>query len=61
MPSKSNDEEITIHITIEFEEEETYQPSAIDVAAHNFTQTINYYVIGFIILFIIGSIGSLFS
>ena len=62
--NKKEDEETIIHITITLEDDEEecdYQPSALDVAAYNFTKTLNYYVTGFILLFIIGSIASLFS
>ncbi len=61
MPSNQDDDEITIHITIEFEQEDEYVPTVLDVASYNFVNTLHYYVMGFITLFIIGSIASLFS
>ena len=61
MSEDETEKTYTITITWEDDEEEcNYQPSAIDVAAYNFTNTLNYYVIGFILLLIIGSIASLF-
>jgi len=58
----SKEDELTIHITIEWEEDEDdYQPTVIDQAAYNFVNTLQYYVIGAFFLFIIGGIMSLFS
>jgi len=57
----AKDDEITFHITIEWEEDdEPCPPSVIDVAAHNFVSTIHGFVMLFIFLIPIGWIISLF-
>ena len=62
MSEEETEKTYTITITWEDDEEECdYQPSVIDVAAYNFVNTIHWYVKGFILLLIIGSIASLFS
>jgi len=58
MADKEEDTIITITIELEQEEEE-YIPSQVDQALYAFTNTIHWYVKGFIILFIIGFISSI--
>ena len=57
-----DDDEIHIHITIEWEEDDDdyYEPSMLDVAAHNAVSTIHNYVLGFIFLIPLGWLISFF-
>jgi len=59
MADKEEDTIITITIELDREEEE-YIPSQVDQALYAFTNTIHWYVKGFLTLFIIGAIASIF-
>ena len=58
--AEEEENEIIIHITIEWDDDEEYQPSALDIAAYSFVNTHHWYVKGFAILFFIGLIGNKF-
>ena len=58
--AEEEENELIIHITIEWDDDEEYQPSALDIAAYNFVNTLHWYVKGFAIPFLIGLISTIF-
>ena len=58
--AEEKENELIIHITIEWNDDEEYQPSVLDIAAYSFVNTPHWYVKGFAILFFIGLISNKF-
>ena len=58
--AEEEENELIIHITIEWDDDEEYQSSSLDIAAYSFVNTLHWYVKGFAILFFIGLISNKF-